>query len=93
MWFEYKTPPVCVDKRMALAPIDFLSRVVAARPSSFSGLDALGVNNRPSGTSCTAGSFAVENDEGVINPLEEALVTEFREPTIDRALRRQIPWQ
>ncbi len=41
MRFEHEAAAVGVDERMALAPVDFLARIVTARPGGLGGLDAL----------------------------------------------------
>src|SRR3546814_19019841 len=44
---------VCVGQDVALAPLDFLARIVAPRPAALGGFDTLAVDH-----SCTGRSFA-----------------------------------
>ena len=45
MRFEHKAAPIGVDERMALASVDLLARVVAARSASLGRLDALAIDD------------------------------------------------
>ncbi len=67
MWFEHEAPSIGVDERMALAPVDLLARVIAARPTSLGCLDALAVDDRTSGAGLSSDPFAIEHDQGVID--------------------------
>ena len=93
MRFEHEATTIGVDQRMALVSVDFLARIVAARPASLGRLSTLAIND----CSCRAGlasdPFAVEHDQSVIDPLEAAFIPKLRKPAIDCTPWRQIAWQ
>src|SRR5260370_10931237 len=93
MRFEHEATPIGVDERMALASIDLLTSVIAARSASLRRFDALAIDDRARGIGFAANSFTIENDQGMIDLLEATFVAELRKPAIDRVPRRQIAGQ
>jgi hypothetical protein len=53
----------------------------------------MAVNDRSRGIGLASDPFAIEHDQGVIDPLEAAFVPKLRKPAMDRAPRRQIARQ
>ena len=60
MRLEHEAAPVRVDQRMALAAVDLLAGVIAARPAGLGRLDALAVDDRAGGTGLAPDPFAIE---------------------------------
>ena len=90
MRFDKQGPAVGVDERVALAAVDLFSRIIAARPAGFGGLDALAVDNGRCRRGLPADALAVGHDQGVVDLLKHAAVAKGREPAIDRLPGRKI---
>jgi hypothetical protein len=61
MRFENEAAAVGVDERMALASVDLLSSIVAARAASLGGLDALAVDDRGRGAGVAPNPFSIRH--------------------------------
>ena len=61
MRFEHEATPVRIDQRMALAPVDLLAGIVAARAASLGRLDALAVDDRGRRTGVAPDPLAIES--------------------------------
>ena len=55
-----------IDHRMTLAPVDLLASIVSARATSFSGFDALAVNDRGAGTGVAADTLTIPHHQLVV---------------------------
>lgn len=75
---------------LALAALDFLAGVVAARSSSLGGLDALTINHRRRGAGLSPGPFAVHHDQVVVDGLKQTLAAKAQEPAVDCRTGRGI---
>src|SRR3979411_1363659 len=81
---------VRIDQRLALASIDILAGIIAARLSTFAGFDA--VQHRSGRTARPPDALAVHHEQRMVDLLEQFAVAPQGEPTADRALvRRQQP--
>src|SRR5690606_17758514 len=86
-------PAVGVDEGVALAALDPLAGIIAARPSALAGLDRLAVDDRGRGRGFPAAALAVQHQQPVVDLLEHALVAEATEPPENRASRRKVARQ
>ena len=90
MRFEHEAPPVRVNERMALAPVDLLSSIIAAWPASLGGLDALAVDDRGRGAGVAPGPFAICHYQRVVYPFKAPVVAPGGELAINRPPWRQV---
>ena len=72
MALQDERPAVGVDHGVALAALDLLASVVAARATGFGRLDALAVDHRGGGAGLATRPFAVEHDEMVVDAFPDA---------------------
>jgi hypothetical protein len=91
--FDKYRPSVGIDQRMALAALDLLSGIIAARPAGFGGLDALAVDDGGGGGGVTADPLAVGDDDGVLDAFERTAIPPSRKSAIDRASGRKVERQ
>ena len=87
---DKQRPAVSIDQSMTLATFDLLASIVAARPAALGGLDALTVDDGCAWRGVPSGSLAVERDQRVVDPLEQAFVTKPGKPAVDRLPRREV---
>jgi len=86
-----------VHRNVALAPIDLLGRVVAARPPAFSGLHALGVDDRSGRAGLAPHALAQRHHEVMAHAVpytgaqESAEVALYGRPRQECRRRRQVP--
>jgi hypothetical protein len=72
--------PVGVSEDMALAPLDLLAHVIAARTSAFRGFYALAADHAGAGRSLTTVRFACHHQQGVIDRQPQSVVAPKVEP-------------
>lgn len=87
---EHETATIRVDQRVALPALDLLARVIASWPTAFGRLDALAVDNNSARARVAPHPLAVLHHQIMVDRLKAPGVTQFGEPAIDRALRRQV---
>jgi hypothetical protein len=86
-----------VDQGVTLAAADPLAGVAAARLAGLGRVHAPAVEHRHRRAGPAPDPLAVGDDEGVVDPLEQAAVALRHEPAIDSGPRRQVarqlpPW-
>src|SRR5215204_2987742 len=87
---QNQSPAIGVDQRMALAAGNLLGPVIATRTAALAGLDALGINDGSRWRGLAPGMFAVDHDQSMVDPLEQAGIAPQAEPAIDRAPGREV---
>jgi hypothetical protein len=90
MWFEHKATPVCIDERVAFAPVDLLASIVTAWPAGLGGLDALAVNDRGRRAGVAPDPFPICHNERVVYQFEAPFVAPGSKPAVNRPLWRQV---
>ena len=75
--------------RVALAPVDLLTRIVTAWPADLGGLDALAVNDRGREAGVAPDPFAICHHERVVYPLKAPVIAPCAGPR--RGLARGSP--
>src|SRR4051812_15738776 len=76
-----------VHQDVALATIDFLGVVIAARPSRSHDLDGLAVDDAEGWAGLAPLKLAHRHEQGMVNRLQPAVVGQAAEPFVDRAAR------
>ena len=94
MGVQHQPAAVGVDHGVALAALDLLARVVAARPAGLAGLDALAVDHaRPRGWPRRPARSRSSMTRWWFNVSQHARVAEAGEPSIDGLPRREAVGQ
>ena len=91
--FQHQGTPVGVDEGVALSALDLLAGVVAPRPAGLRRLDALAVEHPRRRAGGAPAARAVEHDQMVVQPLQNAVVAQPQEPAVDRLPRREAVGQ
>ena len=71
MRFEHEAAPIGVDEHMALAAVDLLAGIIAARSTGLRRLHALAVDDSRRGTGLPPNPFTIGHDERVVDLLEQ----------------------
>src|SRR3954466_3595804 len=86
---QHQGTTVGVDEGVALSALDLLAGVVAPRPAGLRRLDALAVEHPRRRAGGAPAARAVEHDQMVVQPLQNAVVAQPQEPAVDRLPRRE----
>src|SRR3954463_14958793 len=91
--FQHQGTTVGVDEGVALSALDLLAGVVAPRPAGLRRLDALAVEHPRRRAGGAPAARAVEHDQMVVQPLQNAVVAQPQEPAVDCLPRREAVGQ
>ncbi len=84
MRFEHEATPFGVNERVALAPVDLLSRIVTAWAAGLGGLDALAVDDRGRGAGVAPDPFTICHHERMVYPFKAPIVAPGGKPAVNR---------
>src|SRR3546814_12736673 len=84
---------VCIGQDVALAPLDFLARIVAPRPAALGGFDTLAVDHSCTGRSFAPCRFPADPTPSMIDRKPQTIVPPTVETHSSRPTPTNIRWQ